>query len=121
VASGGRAWAVENEAEPVVEADMLARVMMDFGVPSTLVVRERCSHSTRENAQYSAKILERRGIRKIMLVTSDWHVPRARRHFENQGLAVEAAPGVMISRSFWSRVLTRAHEHAAAILDRIVR
>jgi uncharacterized SAM-binding protein YcdF (DUF218 family) len=121
LASGGRAWAGENDENRTVEADALARAMIDLGVPTELVVRERCSHSTRENAQYSAKILARRGIKKITLVTSDWHVPRARRHFENEGLDVEAAPVVIGSRSLWSRVLTRAHEHAAALLDRIVR
>jgi uncharacterized SAM-binding protein YcdF (DUF218 family) len=121
LASGGRAWASENEDTRTVEADALARAMVELGVPIDLVVRERCSHSTRENAQYSAKILARRGIKKITLVTSDWHVPRARRHFENAGLDVEAAPVVIARRSLWSRVLTRAHEHAAALLDRVVR
>lgn len=121
LASGGRAWGSENDESRTVEADALAQAMVELGVPSDLVIRERCSHSTRENAHYSAKILARRGIKKITLVTSDWHVPRARRHFENEGLDVEAAPVVIVSRSLWSRVLTRAHEHTAALLDRIVR
>ena len=121
LASGGRAWPSEKEEARTVEADALAQAMVELGVPDELVVRERCSHSTRENAQYSAKILARRGITQITLVTSDWHVPRARRHFENEGLDVEAAPVAIASRSVWSRVLTRVHEQAAALLDRIVR
>jgi uncharacterized SAM-binding protein YcdF (DUF218 family) len=121
VASGGRAWAGENGGNRIVEADRIARTLIDCGVPSELVIRERCSHSTRENAVYSARILERRGIRKIILVTCEWHLPRARRHFENAGLDVESAPVRVSSRSFFSRVYTRGHEHVAAILDRLVR
>ncbi len=121
VASGGRAWTVGNSSLRIVEADTLARAMIERGVPNDLVVRERCSHSTRENAQYCARILARRGIREIMLVTSDWHVPRARRHFETHGIDVVDAAPVLTSRTLWMRFVTRSHERIAAILDRIVR
>jgi uncharacterized SAM-binding protein YcdF (DUF218 family) len=120
VASGGRAWPVANGGARIVEADALARAMIDRGVPSEMVVRERCSHSTRENARYSARILARRGIKRVMIVTSEWHVPRARRHFETEGLDVEAAP-VVTTLTSWTRLLTIGHERIATFLDRVVR
>lgn len=111
---------MKNGDTRIVEADTLARAMIDRGVPSEMVVRERCSHSTRENAQYSARILARRGIKRVMIVTSEWHVPRARRHFETEGLDVEAAP-VATTQTLWTRMFTMGHERVAAVLDRFVR
>jgi DUF218 domain len=121
VASGGRAWAEQNGGNRIVEADLMARTLIDHGVPIELVVRERCSHSTRENARYSAQLLARRGIRKVTLVTSEWHVPRARRHFENEGLDVESFPVRVASPSLFFRVYLRGHEQVASVLDRLVR
>ncbi|MDB4993942.1 MAG: Peptidyl-prolyl cis-trans isomerase [Myxococcaceae bacterium] len=82
VATGGRAW------DGLVEADAIAAALALAGVPAASILRERCSHSTRDNARYTALMLERRGIRDVVIVTCGFHLARARVHFERAGLRV---------------------------------
>lgn len=121
IASGGRAWPTRKDGSFEVEADVIAGDLIARGVPAEIVVRERYSHSTRENAQYCAMLLARRGIERATLVTTDWHVPRALRHFRRTGLVVDAV-GVPTSRHGVSfRLHVFVHELGARILDRVVR
>jgi uncharacterized SAM-binding protein YcdF (DUF218 family) len=59
------------------EAEYLARELIALGVPADAVVLEPKASNTRENATESKKLLERLGARKVLLVTSAFHVPRA--------------------------------------------
>lgn len=61
----------------------------EFGVPVAWV--EDRSDNTRENARFSAEILRRAGIGRIYLVSHVWHLPRAVREFEREGLTVVPA------------------------------
>lgn len=73
------------------EADLMAtRFEESFGLATRW--RESESGTTSENATYSARLLEREGIETVILVTSAWHMPRAARAFEAEGLEVLAAP-----------------------------
>lgn len=69
-----------------MEADEIARMLRDGGVPDEAIVRERSSLDTKENARYAAKLLEGRGVRDVLVVTCAWHLPRALRLFEREGL-----------------------------------
>ncbi|MGH7282978.1 MAG: YdcF family protein [Polyangiaceae bacterium] len=121
IASGGRAWPARDDRSVEVEADVIASDLIARGVPAQIVVRERCSHSTRENARYCAMLLARRGIDRATLVTADWHVPRALLNFRREGLVVDAV-GVPSSRSdFAFRLHVLGHELGARIFDRVVR
>lgn len=53
---------------------------------------EAVSRTTAENASLSAPILQRDGVRHIVLVTDAMHMRRARRQFEQAGLQVTCAP-----------------------------
>jgi uncharacterized SAM-binding protein YcdF (DUF218 family) len=69
--------------------------MRDFivsqGVPAAAVVVEDQSNSTHENALLTAPIL--RGLQgPCVLLTSDFHMWRARRSFTRAGIAVEPRP-----------------------------
>jgi uncharacterized SAM-binding protein YcdF (DUF218 family) len=50
------------------------------------------SKDTAENATFSASILKKRGIQRIAIVSQAWHLPRAIKLFEQQGLTVYPAP-----------------------------
>jgi uncharacterized SAM-binding protein YcdF (DUF218 family) len=81
--SGGK---VEPKAPPVAE------VMHDFMIaqgvrPCDLIVEPE-SRSTYENAVECRKLLEERGIHKIILVTEAFHMRRAAGCFQKQGLDV---------------------------------
>ena len=73
----------------------VALVLRDFvadelGVPVRWT--EERSHTTRENARFSAEILKANGIQRIALVTHAWHMPRAIAVCEDVGLTVLPAP-----------------------------
>ena len=84
--SGGRPVnAMRSEAE--VMADILEN---EFKVPVRW--REMQSMDTIQNAALSAAILKEAGIRRIVLVTQAFHMPRAVRLFRAAGLEVVPAP-----------------------------
>ena len=89
--SGGIGWggsAGESEAQA---AERIAR--SEFGLPLRWVEGE--SRDTRENAARSVALLGRAGVSHVLLVTHDWHMPRALRDFQRaapQGFTIEAAP-----------------------------
>lgn len=75
----------------ISEADAMANVLEnEFGI--AVRWREDQSFDTAENAEYSARILRATGIRRILLVTQAFHMPRARRLFAQAGLEVVPAP-----------------------------
>ena len=74
------------------EARAMAVFLQDLGVPAQALVLEEDSRNTLENAAFSAKLLNERGIRHVLLVTSALHMPRALALFSAQGLQVEPAP-----------------------------
>jgi len=66
-------------------ADNLVRAVFLGAVPVAWV--EEASHTTWENAVYTAKLLRSAGIRTVVLVSQAWHLPRAMVAFERAGLA----------------------------------
>lgn len=78
-------------------ADGLARALeYEFGIP--VKWREQASRNTRENAEYSAKILKAAGITHILLVTDAMHMRRAKLAFIQAGMEVTSAPTLFFSR-----------------------
>ena len=76
---------------PSPEAQVMAKVLLeDFNVKVRWI--EDQSKTTQENAQFSAKILEKEQIHHIYLVTNFWHLPRAKKIFEKYGFIVTSAP-----------------------------
>jgi uncharacterized SAM-binding protein YcdF (DUF218 family) len=87
VSGGNRAL----DGDRASKASDMARVLQeDFLTPVRWIEGE--SENTAENATYSAAILKRHGVRKILLVTDAMHMPRAQMVFEWSGLEVLAAP-----------------------------
>lgn len=82
-------WMGEEEGSP---AENMAVVLSMLGVPEDKILLETESLNTYENAVFSKKILEREGVKKIILVTSAQHMPRAVALFENMNLDVIPAP-----------------------------
>lgn len=53
-------------------------IFQKFNAPIRKVWLEKCADSTFENFYYSLPILRRWGVRKVMLITSPTHLPRAK-------------------------------------------
>lgn len=73
------------------EAQAMQTFLLDLGVPREALLLEASSANTSENAEYSAKLLAELNISSILLVTSAFHMSRAKGLFEAQGLQVTAA------------------------------
>lgn len=80
----------DPEGRGVAQAVLMKKVLeQEFNVAVRWVEAE--SGNTLQNAVYSWKILDKEGIKAILLVTNGWHMPRARRLFEQAGFNVVAA------------------------------
>lgn len=114
VACGGVSWS------GLVEADALARLMTEAGVPDDVILCERESRDTHENAVNAARLLRTRQRDTVIVVTCSWHLPRARKLFARAGLRVVDGIGVpppgagFVKRAYWT-----AREQVAAMKDRL--
>lgn len=73
------------------EADAMAETLeRDFHAKD--IWTEDQSKDTAENASYSAAILKEHGVQRIAIISQAWHLPRAIKLFEQQGLTVYPAP-----------------------------
>jgi uncharacterized SAM-binding protein YcdF (DUF218 family) len=113
ILSGGRRWGSISEAEA------MRRRALELGVPAERTDLELCSLSTLENVRFSSELLRERGIDRLGLVTCDFHLARARRHFERAGFAVTALPAVRADRTPSTFVRERLHELASSVFDRL--
>lgn len=91
------------------EADVGALLAVGAGVPDGRVRRERRSHSTHQNAVFSAELLRAEGITDVVLVSDPYHLARARLEFERLGFAVQLSPVIeaprhesLPARAFWT-------------------
>ena len=64
----------------------MARLALDRGVPSERIVLEETARTTWENARECARIIRERGWRRVVLVTDDFHRPRAMLAFRAFGV-----------------------------------
>lgn len=86
VLSGGRGGPHRSEARS------MAAAITRFGVPVSAVLLEERSWNTRENAAFTAELAETHRIRRVLLVTSALHMPRASALFRRAGLTVIPVP-----------------------------
>ena len=54
-----------------------------LGIPDERMILDTATRSTREEAVLGARIAQDRGWRRLLVITSRYHVPRARRCFED--------------------------------------
>jgi len=87
--TGGRIQWFGGESS---EAESMATLMEIMGIPGNVILMESKSLNTYENAIYTKEILERRKIKKILLVTSAAHMPRSLAIFRKQGMNAIPAP-----------------------------
>lgn len=96
-------------------AESMAVILEMIGVPKQAIWLETASENTHDNAVNCRKILEEKGIRRVILVTSALHMPRSVALFERQGLEVIPAPtDFSVTQADWQQ-LTEANLPAQLI------
>jgi uncharacterized SAM-binding protein YcdF (DUF218 family) len=86
------------------ESSVMAELLRELGVPAAAILQESASRTTRENRDRSLPILQAHGARRILLVTSALHLPRALALFQATDLEVLPAP-----TDFETRFPSNAH------------
>ncbi|MGH8081828.1 MAG: YdcF family protein [Lysobacter sp.] len=105
VATAARAWHAQRAptillsggpngtSRGVSEARIMADVLAKLGVPADAMVLDENSGNTHQNAEHSARVANEHGWKRVILVTSAMHMPRALRWFQRTGLpALPLAP-----------------------------
>lgn len=96
----------------------MTRYLVARGLPAAAVFPELCSLTTSENALFSAALLRRIGARRALIVTCNWHMPRALACFRSLGvdalpLSVPTPPSTLLATLY-----RRGHEVVARRIDR---
>lgn len=77
------------------EAAFIKKNLIDLGIPANDILTEDESRNTIENAAFCKSILNGNGLdnnNSIVLITSAFHMQRARAIFENQGFKIRTYP-----------------------------
>lgn len=83
-------------------AEAMKRRAIESGVPSTAIVLDELSETTKQNAENSKTIFETRNIKKIILVTSGYHQRRASLEFHKYAENVKIMNHPVASDQDWS-------------------
>ena len=75
----------QGDDEPAPEGEVMRGYLMGKGVPEEMILADTTSFNTRENLQNAAALLAGRDVKKVLIVTSDYHVPRALALAEDEG------------------------------------
>jgi uncharacterized SAM-binding protein YcdF (DUF218 family) len=75
---------------PISEASMMRDLLVEWGVPSRVIILEGNSRNTRENAINSKLLFEANQVDSVLLITSALHMRRALATF--RGVGVDALP-----------------------------
>lgn len=118
IVSGGT---LARDGRVPAEADVARALAVGLGMAPDLVIIERESRTTAENAAFTRRL----GYGPVALVTSAWHIPRSLLAFDRAGVAavpVPAAHRAGVERAQARMVLPTAgafHDSATALRERL--
>ena len=72
--------------EPAPEALVMRDYLVQRGVQEEMILTEAASFNTRQNIRHAAQLLADYDARTVLIVTSDYHLPRAMALAEDEGL-----------------------------------
>ena len=91
----------QGRDEPMPEAEAMKSYLTRHGVPAEMILTDPDSFNTRENLRNAAKLLREAGeVRKVLIVTSDYHLPRAMALAHDEGLEA-AGLGSPCKPEYW--------------------
>ena len=87
--------------EPDAEAHVMCRILVEQGVPEDAVLMDDTSFNTRQNLLHAASLLEGKQAETVLVVTSDYHLPRSLRLAQDQGFHAVGLGSPTLGGWFW--------------------
>lgn len=87
VAAGGKVYADTGR-----EAEITRRMLLGLGVPEEKIFVEDQSQNTKQNAQFTKRLLDAHGWEQPLLVTSAFHMERSLLNFQKAGMRATPVP-----------------------------
>jgi len=81
-----------SSVSAIPEAEIMKDLLKAFGVEEKYIYSEVSSRDTEENAKYVKKVCKKIGCKRIILVTSGFHMKRAETLFKRAGFEVVPYP-----------------------------
>ena len=91
----------QGSDEPDAEAHIMANTLIRMGIPAEQILQDDQSFNTRQNIRNAAELLAPYDIRTVLVVTSDFHLPRALRLAEDQGFVAEGLGSPTLGGYWW--------------------
>jgi len=104
------------------EAQVMRSLAVQLGVPAEACTLEEQSHSTEQNARFSADVLRSLGAKRVVVVSDPYHLLRARQYFRLHGFEVATSPAMFSERNMSTvdRIYWTVREAAALLLHPLV-
>ncbi len=92
----------QGSNEPAPEALVMRDELIRQGVGADMILTDAESFNTRQNIRHAAELLEGHDVRRVAVVTSDYHLPRAMALAEDMGLEATGIPSpTKLGMRFW--------------------
>lgn len=100
IVSGGK-----SAVTKIKESGMMRQYLLDQGIPASSIIVEDKSTNTAENLEYSSIKIKHNWkaskLPKIIIVTSDFHIPRAKQYAQRIGFSADFVPSITIPVFKW--------------------
>ena len=94
----------QGSNEPAPEAHVMRDELIRQGVDADMILMDDKSFNTRQNIANAAAQLEGRDVDHVLVVTSDYHLPRAMAIAEGEGLSVSGLGSpTKLGLRFWAK------------------
>lgn len=77
----------QGSNEPAPEAYVMRDYLVEKGVPEDMILTDAASFNTRQNIRHAAALLQGQEVVAVLIVTSDYHLPRAMALAKDEGLS----------------------------------
>lgn len=111
VASGGTL-----PGKRISEAAMMARLLAQAGVPGSAVMMEDQSQNTMENMRFTARMLGGAKRKRVLVVTSDYHLRRAVLTARRAGLRAKGCAAALEHDEAWKKKKSQEFAYTVDLL-----
>jgi uncharacterized SAM-binding protein YcdF (DUF218 family) len=102
------------------EAEVMRALAIDQGVPASAIVLERRAANTYQNVTFVDEILREHGWRRVLLVSSPYHMRRALLVWHKQAPEVTVLPSPVAQSQFYEHTRGATLEQLRGILQEYV-